>query len=333
MRNELRKYFPMLRSREAILEEINGKEELAEMFYSWDEKYREEFLDFCTGVRGVKMLYDFCAKALLNPEVYPERLDELISLLLGKKVKILKVLPNDNTRLADETSLVLMDFLVQLKDDSVANVEIQKIGYAFPGPRSACYSADLLLRQYRQVRSETTKKTFSYRKISKVYTIVLFEKSTSEFHKFPNKYIHKFEQKSDTGMKLNLLQEYVFVPLDIYRKTHQNKSIKTRLEGWLSFLSSDRPEDVIALIKKYPDFRKMYEQIYEICQNIEQVMGMFSKELYELDRNTVRYMIDELQEENARQKEENARQKEELERKEEELQEALRRVKELERKA
>ncbi len=49
----------------------------------------------------------------------------------------------------------------------------------------------------------------------------------------------------------------------------------------------------------------MYEQTYEICQNIEQVMGMFSKELYELDRNTVRYMIDMLQEENARQKEEN----------------------------
>ncbi len=65
------------------------------------------------------------------------------------------------------------------------------------------------------------------------------------------------------------------------------------------------PEDVIALIERYPDFRKMYEQTYEICQNIEQVMGMFSKELYELDRNTVRYMIDMLQEENARQKEEN----------------------------
>ena len=141
-------------------------------------------------------------------------------------------------------------------------------------------------------------------------------------------------------MNCNLLQEYIFVPLDIDQKTHQNKRIKTRLEGWLSFLSSDRPEDVIALRERYPDFRKMYEQIYEICQNIEQVMGMFSKELYELDRNTVRYMIDELQEENARQKEENARQKEEnarqkeeLERKEEELQEALRRVRELEQNA
>ena len=89
---------------------------------------------------------------------------------------------------------------------------------------------------------------------------------------------------------------------------------------------SDEPEDIIALIERYPDFKAMYEQIYEICRNIEQVMGMFSKELYELDRNTVRYMIDELQEdqkqkeENQRQKEENQKQKEENQRQKEENQ-------------
>ena len=63
----------------------------------------------------------------------------------------------------------------------------------------------------------------------------------------------------------------------------------------------------------------MYEQIYEICRNIEQVMGMFSKELYELDRNTVRYMIDELQEEYQKQKEKNQKQKEENQKQREEI--------------
>jgi hypothetical protein len=57
-------------------------------------------------------------------------------------------------------------------------------------------------------------------------------------------------------------------------------------------------------------------------------MGMFSKELYELDRNTVRYMIDELQEENKRQKEEIERQNKQLERMEYALADALRRLKE-----
>ena len=182
-----------------------------------------------------------------------------------------------------------------------------------------------------------SKNQFSYRKISKVYTIVLFEKSTSEFHKFPNNYVHKFKQESNTGLKMELLQEFVFVALDIYKKNCQNKNIKNRLEGWLTFLSSDKPEDIIALIERYPDFKVMYEQVYEICQNVEKVMEMFSKELYELDRNTVRYMIDELQEENKRQKEESKRQKEENKRQKKEieeqklaLQEALKRIKELE---
>ena len=63
------------------------------------------------------------------------------------------------------------------------------------------------------------------------------------------------------------------------------------------FLSMDEPEAVISIIEKYSDFKAMYGQIYEICRNIEEVMGMFSKELRELDRNTVQLMIDEMQEE------------------------------------
>lgn len=346
MTSRLQVYFPMIRSRREVLNDIYSNEEMAKIFESWEERSQEEFLDFCTGVRGVKMLYDFCAKALLDPELYPERLEELISLLLGMKVKIIKVLPNDNTRIADESSLLLMDIVVKLEDGSIANVEIQKIGYAFPGQRSACYSADLLLRQYKQVRRKMTKGTFSYKHIKSVYTIVLFEKSSREFHEFPDNYIHKFQQQSNTGMKLDLLQKFTFVSLDIFQKTHQNKNIETRLDAWLTFLGSDRPEDIIALIEKYPDFKPMYEQVYEICQNIEKVMGMFSKELYEMDRNTVRYMIDEMQSELDQTHEELDQTHEELDQaheeldqtheklnqKERELREALKRIEELEKR-
>lgn len=112
-------------------------------------------------------------------------------------------------------------------------------------------------------------------------------------------YLHYFEQKSNTGIKIDLLQKYLFVPLDIFQEIQHNKNIKIegRLEAWLTFLCMDEPEAIIAVIEKYPDFRAMYEQIYDICNNIEEVMGMFSKELRELDRNTVQLMIDEMQEE------------------------------------
>ena len=39
---------------------------LQNMFYSWKEEQRENFLDLCTGVKGVKMMYDFMGKEIFN---------------------------------------------------------------------------------------------------------------------------------------------------------------------------------------------------------------------------------------------------------------------------
>ena len=39
----------------------------------------------------------------------------------------------------------------------------------------------------------------------------------------------------------------------------------------------------------------MYEDVYRLCQNVEKIMGIFSEELRILDRNTVQYMMDEMQ--------------------------------------
>ena len=219
-----------------------------------------------------------------------------MSLLLRQRVKILKVLPNDSTRIADESSLLIMDIVVQLEDGSIANVECQRIGYKFPGQRAACYSSDLLLRQYKRVRGEKGKK-FSYKDIKKVYSIIFYEQSPKEFHAFPNDSIHRSKQKTDTGVEVELLQEFLFVPLDIMKKIYENNGIRNKLEAWLIFLSDDNPETIIQLIEDYPEFREMYEEVCDLCLNTEKVMDMFSKELLELDRNTVQLMIDEMRDE------------------------------------
>ena len=69
------------------------------------------------------------------------------------------------------------------------------------------------------------------------------------------------------------------------------------MEAWLTFLSSDEPEDIVRLITDYPEFKVIYDEVYNLCLNVEKVMEMFSKELKELDQNTVQLMIDEMQEE------------------------------------
>ena len=84
---------------------------------------------------------------------------------------------------------------------------------------------------------------------------------------------------------------------------YKDIKIQNRQDAWLAFLGSDDPEIIIDIIERYPDFKEMYQQVYDICRNIEEVMGMFSKELLEMDRNTVELMIDEMQDEIKQQKE------------------------------
>lgn len=62
-------------------------------------------------------------------------------------------------------------------------------------------------------------------------------------------------------------------------------------------MSSDEPEDIARLITDYPEFKVIYDEVYNLCLNVEKVMEMFSKELKELDQNTVQLMIEEMQEE------------------------------------
>lgn len=110
---------------------------------------------------------------------------------------------------------------------------------------------------------------------------------------------------------------------------YKDIKIQNRLDAWLAFLGSDDPEIINDIIERYPDFKEMYQQVYDICRNIEEVMGMFSKELLEMDRNTVERMIDEMQDEIKQQKETIQEKDEALQQKDSELQEMQQKIKEL----
>ena len=303
--SKLCQYFSMIRSREQILLEIRSDPALNARFEALSEEAQKEFLDICTGEKGVKILYDSFFRSVMNPELYPDRLQSMLSCILGMEIASFHVLETSSFALGDVKSLVIMDIVVELLDGSIINLEVQKIGYDFPGERAACYASDLTLRQYARARRDAAKRSaeepghkFSYHAIHPVYTIVLIEKSPSLFYRFPDQYIHRFSQKSDTGLSMELLHNYIFIPLDIFRKKHQNEDISTELDAWLTFLSTQEPDEIMRLCDAFPFFKDIYRHIYEICQNTEDVMGIFSEALAELDRNTVDYMIDELKRSN-----------------------------------
>ena len=303
--SKLCQYFPIIRTQEQILLEIRSDPALNARYEAFSEEAQKEFLDICTGEKGVKILYDSFFRSVMNPELYPDRLQGMLSCILGMEIASFHVLESSSFALGDVKSLIIMDIVVELLDGSIINLEVQKIGYDFPGERAACYASDLTLRQYARARRDAAKKSseepghkFSYHAIHPVYTIVLIEKSPSLFYRFPDQYIHRFSQKSDTGLSMELLHNYIFIPLDIFRKKHQNENISTELDAWLTFLSTEEPDEIMRLCDAFPFFKDIYRHIYEICQNTEDVMGIFSEALAELDRNTVDYMIDELKRSN-----------------------------------
>ena len=148
-----------------------------------------------------------------------------------------------------------------------------------------------------------TKKEFSYKDIAPVYTIVFLENSPSAFKEYKDVFVHKFSTVSDTGLKMNMLQNFIFIPVDIFLENLHNNGIRSDMDAWLTFLGCDEPKYISKLLETHPDFKSMYHDLYGICRNTERMMTMFfSEELKILDDNTVKYMIDQLEEEVKEQK-------------------------------
>ena len=127
-----------------------------------------------------------------------------------------------------------MDMVVRMSDGSIANIEIQKVPYDFPAERISCYSADLVLRQYKmltgsknEIESENDSddgddmgEEVSYKSMRKVHTIILFEKSSANLQsEFDEKfYFHVGKTVFNTGIKINLLQDFLLISLDTFKK-------------------------------------------------------------------------------------------------------------------
>ncbi len=262
-----------------------------------NEEWRKRFVDFCQGKKSLPLTYDPFFKKIFHPDIHQDRLSKFVSSILGVKIKVVRILPTDDSVL-DGGSLLIMDLLGELEDGSLINVEIQKQGYAFPGERISCYSSDLVMRQYVRVKGERGS-SFKYRDIKSVYVIVIFEKSTREFHKIPDAWVHYGLTVFDTGLNMKLLQEYFLIALDVFRKIPYPKS-RSEQTAWLSLLTTEDPDDAKKLIEEYPEYpwiREIYEEIAMLRQKPEEVLGMFSEALKILDQNTVTYMIEELEKE------------------------------------
>lgn len=129
-----------------------------------------------------------------------------------------------------------------------------------------------------------------------MYTIIIFENSPAELKKdyVKDAYIHFGHTTFDSGIHMDLLQDFYLISLDVFQKSYYSKSIKDRneLNGWLTLLSTDNVCKLDELVSDYPYLESIIADMASYLDKPDEVIGMFSDALRILDENTARYMIE-----------------------------------------
>ena len=321
--NEEKNYY------DAAMRQING-DSLCLSTYQYLKKNEEwvgRYEDFLKGRRSLPLLYDPFFKKIFNPVERRDRLSELVSCLLGQKVTVLEVFPNEDSQFLGV--MIIMDMVVLMADGSIANIEIQKISYDFPAERISCYSADLVLRQYKMITGKNEhvingSSKPSYKDMRKVHTIILFEDSNKSLISDMNKslYFHVGKTKFNTGIKIELLQDFVLVSLDTFKKyrysdikegrteitdydydssQYNNALVSEKMKRdrlkFLSLFVAETPQEIDKLVETFPDLESVRHDINEYLERPGEVLSMFSEALRILDRNTAELMVDRMKDE------------------------------------
>ena len=317
---------------DAAMRQING-DSLCLSTYQYlkkNEEWAGRYEDFLKGRKSLPLLYDPFFKKIFNPVERRDRLS--VSCLLGQKVTVLEVFPNEDSQFLGV--MIIMDMVVLMADGSIANIEIQKISYDFQAERISCYSADLVLRQYKMITGKNEKGKLessmngsskpSYKDMRKVHTIILFEDSNKSLISQVDKalYFHVGKTQFNTGIKIELLQDFVLVSLDTFKKYRYSDIREGRIKitdydydssqyndelvsekmkqdrlKYLSLFVAETPQEIERLIEIFPDLESVRRDINEYLERPGEVLSMFSEALRILDRNTAELMVDRMKDE------------------------------------
>ena len=86
-----------------------------------------------------------------------------------------------------------------------------------------------------------------------------------------NQYLHHGTTVFDTGLELDLLQEFYLISLDVFREVGYAKD-DNELTAWLSLLATNTYEDAELLCQKYPWMEGISAEISEYVHNTEETI-------------------------------------------------------------
>jgi len=91
-------------------------------FNSLSPAAQQKVISFIQGNTGLKILGDKCFKEIISPKNRTDRLNSMLSAILGESVTVQSVLPREGIVLNEKGSFVVMDILVQLENGTFINV-------------------------------------------------------------------------------------------------------------------------------------------------------------------------------------------------------------------
>ena len=162
-------------------------------------------------------------------------------------------------------------------------------------------------------------KTFSYKDMKNVHTIVLFENSNSNLISPIDSrlYFHVGTTRFNTQIDFPLLQHFHMISLDTFRKYRYSDIIKGNVNiteydydesmygtpltsdmlrdrlAYLSLFVTESVEDALAIQKVFPELSQIFDEMNEYLAKPEEVLSMFSEALRILNHNTAVLMVDE----------------------------------------
>ena len=262
-----------------IVEMINEDQELKNKWNELSESAKKMLKSIDAGERTPNLLRDIMFKSVFNPEIHPDWLSKLVGAILGKDVHIIRMLPVEGIYISEFSKGVLFDMMVEFESGEIAIVEVQKRGNEMPSERPVVYSANAVVRQHSILKGQK-KGDVDYSDIHPVYTIVLMEESTEKFKAF-KAFHHHFEQKSDTGLDLELIQYYDYICLDVFRENKPHTTEK--LIQWIDFLSITDTTEMEPFLIEHPDFVEIYARACEMLADKEGLLEMLAELSYEED--------------------------------------------------
>ena len=97
--------------------------------------------------------------------------------------------------------------------------------------------------------------------------------------------------------KLEMLDEYFLIALDVFKKIPYAEDNKSDLHAWLSLLTTENLTDAERNMRHYPWLEPIYQEIALLRHSPEEVIGMWSEALRILDENSLKYYVEELKDE------------------------------------